>query len=129
MLIIVLDLLVACQARESLSGSRRLTVALSPGPPRLSPTSAISESPVFTASGERPQDDGGSEKTAPTNAGRFLGGEIKLILIGSAVVLALLGVAAYQWLAERVNEDDENPEYTRAIFGADAFEFSQMETL
>jgi hypothetical protein len=122
MLIVILNLLVACQAASTAK------FPFSSHQPTSSPISMppISESPspIFSASAKAADD--GSETITPT--GFFPGFEIKLILFSSVVVLVLIAVVGYLWLAERPDEDN-HPEYTRAILGADTFEFSPMENL
>jgi hypothetical protein len=53
---------------------------------------------------------------------------VNSVLIVAIVLLALLTIILYRCFRDRIDEDD-NQEYTRAILGDDAFEFSQMEVL
>jgi H+/Cl- antiporter ClcA len=45
-----------------------------------------------------------------------------------ALVLLIAGAVALYLYYQKRAEEDQNPEYTRAILGDDAFEFSKMDT-
>jgi hypothetical protein len=53
-----------------------------------------------------------------------------LTLVLTVAVLALIiGIAMLYLYCQKKFEEDQNPEYTRAILGDDAFEFSKMDAL
>jgi hypothetical protein len=53
---------------------------------------------------------------------------VNAVLIAAIILLTPLAVILYRCFRGRLEEDD-NPQYTRAILGDDAFEFAQMEVL
>jgi hypothetical protein len=50
-------------------------------------------------------------------------------ILTAAVIVLIVGIAGLYMYCQRKIEEDQNPEYTRAILGDDAFEFSKMEAL
>jgi hypothetical protein len=50
-------------------------------------------------------------------------------ILTAAVIVLIVAIAALYLYCQRKVEEDQNPEYTRAILGDDAFEFSRMEAL
>jgi hypothetical protein len=84
---------------------RTPSISRQPRSPRPSPSSA---------------DGGGDEDDfTESNAGLIIGGLIMISVIG--------GIGFYVYL-RRKWEEAANPEYTRAILGDDAYEFTELDT-